>query len=399
MKRILFIDDDQNILDSFRAMIHLKRREWKGSYERNAEAGLKLLSEERFDVVVADIRMPGMDGAEFFEKVRDIQPRTIRVILSGYSDMQCLFKSAKFAHQFLSKPCSSAMLIDTLQRLVDLDDIMSNDAIREIIVRLKSLPVIPEIYLSVTKELQKPEPDLKWVGKLVEKDVGLSATLLKVVNSAFFGFYERVISPAHAVVLLGLDSLKGLILGVKLLGSFELPNVRDYSVDKLWQHSLQTGYFAKVIATEEGMDKEFIESCFVGGILHDVGKLVLLTQLYDVYGSVLETVRTEGGPIYDLEQHELKVSHAEIGSYLLGTWGFKDSIVRGVHCHHTPRKCGKGLTTALVVHVANAIQHELAVWTSGYVSASMDMELLEESGLDGRLEAWRELCREYLEAQ
>ncbi|QJB55917.1 response regulator [Pseudodesulfovibrio sp. zrk46] len=398
-KRILFVDEDQNILDSFRAMLHVKRKDWKGSYASCANGGLELLGNEEFDVVVSDLRIPCLDGMEFLDKVRKVQPNAIRVVLSGYSDMQQLLNTTKYAHQFLSKPCSTNVLLDSIQRLLDIDDILNNDEIKNVVVQLKSLPTIPEIYLDVVKELEKAEPDLKLVGGLVEQDIGLSTNLLKVVNSPYFGFYQRVISPAHAVVLLGIDALKGLILGVKLIGSLDPAEEGHYSVGNLWNHCLQTGYFARVIATSEGMDKAFIESCFVCGILHDVGKFVLLTQLYDLYGPLLNETRSAGGPVHSIEQKQLKVSHAEIGAYLLGTWGFSSDIVRGVFEHHAPVVENGEISTALVVHAANVFQHECAVWNPDYSVSPLDPELLAQPDMALKLEKWRELCGRYYDEQ
>lgn len=375
----------------------MKRREWKGSYAVSGDDGLKLLANERFDVVVADMRMPCMKGADFFDRVQREQPNTLRVVLSGHSDMQCLLKtSTTLAHQFLSKPCTSKTLIETLQRLLDMDDILNDKASKSVILRMKSLPVIPEVYYNIQKCLEDSDPDLKRIGRLVEKDVGLSANLLKVVNSPYFGFYERVISPAHAVVLLGIDALKGLILGVKLLGNMESTGVPGYSVEKLWKHSLQTGYFAKAIAESEQMDKEFVESCFVCGMLHDLGKFVLLTELAEAYGPLLELAKIEGGPVNRIEQQELKVGHAEIGAYLLGTWGFKSEIVRGVYRHHSPINDTKEITIALIVHVADVLQHELAVWNTEYVPTVMEQVLLEDLEWAQRLDAWRDVCKTFL---
>lgn len=395
-RRILFVDDDQDILDSFRTMLHFKRKKWKCYFATNATEGLKILDDSRIDVVITDMRMPGMDGAEFLREVEKRQPGTARMILSGYSDMQLLLRSVKHAHQFLSKPCSSETVVDAIRRVTELRYILEDGAVRSMVTGLDSLPVIPDLYLQLTKELQVPEPDISRIGSLVEKDVGMSATLMRVVNSSFFGFYETVSSPTRAVTLLGLEPLKGLVLGEHLLKKINLDDFPGYSVSKLWKHSLQTGYFAKAIAAMESEDKELMEDCFISGVLHDVGKLVLATKFTEDYTRVLKLTREVGGPVGRHEQEVFGVTHAKVGAYLLGLWGFRPSVVEAVFGHHEPKSCIKAGLATLIVHAANVLQHELK-GSSGYLISTLDMECLEEAGLSGRLDAWREACKQHLE--
>lgn len=395
MKRnILFVDDEQAILDGIRTMMHAKRKEWKCHYANSGAEGLQMLGKKKFDVVVADMRMPGMDGADFLTEVAEREPGAIRIILSGYSDPVALQKVTRVAHQFLSKPCSSDVIIKTIQRVTDLSEILSNDEVRTVVARVNSLPVMPDLYIQLKKELEAPEPDIKLIGSLVEKDVGVTATLLKVVNSSFFGFYGKVTSPARAVALLGTEIVKGLVLGALFLSKIDMAAFTDYSVSKLWDHSMQTGYFAKTIAAMESEDKDFIDECFLSGILHDVGKLIFVTKMNEIYDPVLSCVRSKGGPVGLCELEMLGVGHAEVGAYLLGLWGFNSSVVTGVNWHHSPEKAEKGVTHSLVCHVANTLQHEIMNYSKEYSFSTINVDYLSEIGLEDRLDVWRDACKE-----
>lgn len=393
-RNILFVDDEQAILDGIRTMMHSKRKQWKCHFATSGAEGLELLAQTSFDVVISDMRMPGMDGADFLGEVADRQPGAIRMILSGYSEVPALLKSAKIAHQFLSKPCHSRKLTDTIQRVIDLGDILRNEGVRQVVSRLDTLPAIPDLFARITEELESPEPNLKLVGNMVERDAGISTTLLKVVNSSFFGFYENVNSPSRAVTLLGIEAVKGLILGVHFFSEVDGSAFSGYSVEKLWDHSLQTGYFAKIIASLESKDKTFIDSCFLGGILHDVGKMVFVMKMNPVYTPVLDCVKRWGGPIHLCERKELGVTHAKVGAYLLGLWGFKREVVEAVDGHHLPELTGDKLTPAMVIHVANTIQHNIKRTSKEYTFSSINEEYLAELGLEDRLEVWIEACNE-----
>lgn len=396
-RKILFVDDEQNVLDGFRTMLHSKRKEWKCRFVLTSQEALELVDKERFDVVIADMRMPGMDGADFLKEVAKRQPDTVRMILSGYSEMQALLKSVRYAHQFLSKPCNSDTIIETIRRVTDLSGILLDESVRGIVSQIDSLPAIPDVYVRISRELEQAEPDIKRIGQLVERDAGMCATLMKVVNSSFFGFFETVSSPVRAVTLLGTQTVKGLILGVHLLEELDTSMINGYSVDKLWQHTLQTGYLAKTIASMETSDDSFIESCFIAGMLHDVGKLIFVTQMEAMYAPVLNAVRAEGGPIYLFEKNGMGVSHAEVGAYLLGLWGFRKEVVEAVHGHHVPQDYGEGVTAALVVHLANTLQHELGHPETDFVYSPLNMDYLAAQGLEDRVDAWREACRNKLE--
>ncbi len=196
--------------------------------------------------------------------------------------------------------------------------------------------------------------------------------------------------------MLGLEALKGLILGVHLLEQINEETLPGYSVQKLWEHCLQTGSFAKTIAALETEDDSLIEDCFISGMLHDMGKLVLATELSERYGKVLEATHGEGGPIARFEQEEFGVDHANVGAYLLGLWGFRARVVEAVHGHHSPDRCRKDCLPTLTIHVANVLQHELSQ-VSGYSFSSLDQDWLEAAGWTDRLEVWRDACKQYLE--
>ncbi|WP_419785599.1 HDOD domain-containing protein [Pseudodesulfovibrio sp.] len=395
-RKILFVDDDQSILDSFRTMLHFKRKEWKCYFAPDGPAGLEIVDKHPLDVVIADMRMPGMDGADFLKEVERRQPGAVRMILSGYSEMQLLLKSVKHAHQFLSKPCSSDTVVDTIRRVTELSHILNHDGVRQVVAGVDSLPAIPDLYVRLSEELNKAEPDLKRVAALVEKDMGITATLMRVVNSSFFGFYDKVSSPARAVVLLGVEALKGLIIGESLLREIQCDSLAGYSVHKLWEHSMETAYFSKAIASLEKQDDTFVEDCFISGMLHDVGKLVLATEMPDRYNDVLEYVRANSVSVHEAEALEFGVTHAEVGAYLLGLWGFKARVVEAVHGHHLPIVCTEDCTVTIIVHTANVLQHELRQY-SGYQFEPLDLEMLKNLGLADHIDSWREACKSYME--
>ncbi len=395
--KILFVDDDEHILASFRSMLRPRRKEWICKFAQSGEEALSLVRQEVFDMVIADMRMPGMDGAVLFEKIEQQQCSTVRVMLSGYSEEQALLRSVKHAHQFLSKPCSFESVEKTVLRLMQLRHILTDEPLRTVVTGLNTLPVLPDSLLHMQQELERDEPDLHRIADLVSQDVGLAATVMKLVNSTFFGFFEKITSPDRAVTLLGVETMKGLALGVHFFQALNVDELEGYSVEKLWNHSLQTGVFAKAIAQTASGHRDFVSSCFVAGLLHDIGKLICLTQMRDAYARVVEQAQCRSGPLAPLEKHILGVTHAEIGAYLLGLWGFDQEIVKGVYGHHSLTGSDGTPSPSVIVHVANCLQHELAPQQSEYTFSALNRDVLKELHLDGNLNAWRGKCLAILE--
>lgn len=398
MKKILFVDDEPNILSGLRRMLRGMREEWEMGFAESGEEALSRMEQEEPDVLVSDMRMPGMDGGTLLEVVQRDYPGVVRIILSGHSDYSMVMRAVKPAHMFLTKPCSIEELKNTVNRAIRLRAVFLDESIKDIVSSVDSLPSVPALYINLMEELKKDDPSLHTIGELISRDIGMTASILKLVNSSFFGLLRHVSSPMHAVNYLGIETIKGLVLGVKLFSGLDWAGGREFSLEGLWRHSLTTGYFARAIARTETDDGKLIDNCFIGGLLHDLGKLLLAKEFEERYLEVLAKCREENRGIRLIEKDILGTTHAEIGAYLLGLWGLSEPIVEAVFHHHEPgrsRECG--FTPLVAVHAANCLEHELVVINKGYDKPGMDMDFLKSCGIDDRADKWREACVELLE--
>lgn len=391
--RILFVDDEPNVLSALRRMFHDMRAEWDMAFATDGPAGLDLIVKAPFDVVVADMRMPGMDGAAFLREVQLANPGAIRIVLSGHSDRDMILQTVRPAHQFLPKPCQPAELKAVIARGLALREVFLDERVKNVVARLDRLPTVPRLYAALLEALSAEEPSMREVAGLIAQDVAMSAGILKLVNSAFFGLRTHVASPAHAVNLLGLDIVKALVLGIGLFDRFDKDGFRDFDLEKLWGHSFGTARLAREIAALEDVPAAAREHCSIAGLLHDVGKLVMATNFPEDYQEVIGACQEGRGTILDMERQVFGASHAEVGAYLLGLWGVDDPVVRAVYLHHEPgRDRRAGFSPLLAVHVANRLEHELVVINQGYAINPLDELSLAASGLSGRLPVWREAC-------
>jgi len=396
-RKILFVDDEPHVVQGLRRMLHGMRGEWDMSFAESGQDALELLDSDRFDVIVSDMRMPGMDGAQLLAEVRERYPYMVRIILSGQSSQETILRSVGPAHQYLSKPCDAATLKATVSRACSLRTLLNNETVLRCISTLKSLPSLPSLYVRLLNELRSPSPSIAKVGEVISSDVGMTAKILQLVNSAFFGISQHVSSPTQAVNLLGLETIKALVLSSQVFSQFQADRLPAHLASHLWDHSLATGAYARAIARLEGLDVRTSDHAFVAGLLHDVGKLVLAVNLFDRYSKALELSESERLPLVSAELKTLGITHAEVGAYLLGLWGLPDPIVEAVAFHHYPDECpAEDFIPLTAVYAANIIEYELHADRTDVVSVA-DPDYLAGVGLGNRFDAWRGACEELTE--
>ncbi|MDB6035053.1 MAG: hypothetical protein JWM16_5391 [Verrucomicrobiales bacterium] len=387
-KRILFVDDEHMVLEGLRRMLRPMRQEWEMEFLGSGAHALQRMKEATFDVIVSDMRMPGMNGAELLNNVMELHPRTIRFVLSGHADEDLILKCVGSTHQYISKPCEPEILKATIQRVTSLRANVENDRVQTLVAKLDRLPTLPSIHVQLTSLLASPNVPMDEIGALLGRDMAISASLLKVVNSAFFGLRREVTTPVEAVAYLGVDVIKALVLGIPVFSEFEGSLPGKFSGQTLWNHSLQVAIGAERIARFEGADIVMVKESFTAGLLHDVGKLVLAANFAADYSSCLKRRQDGHCSGLDAEREGLGATHAEVGGYLLGLWGLPLPVVQAVAFHHEPRTASKrGFSGLMAVHAANVLQQQLP--SSVGEGAMLDEVYLEQAGFLNRVDAWK----------
>ncbi len=396
MKRILFVDDEPNILAGLKRMLRPMRSEWDMTFAGSGQEALAIMEKQPVDIIVTDMRMPGMDGAAVLNEVMNRYPSTVRFILSGQSDKETILRSVGPAHQFIAKPCEAETLKATVDRASGLRDLLSNDNLTQLVSQMPSLPPRPELYTRLMEELQSPDCSVGAVGRIIESDVGMTAQILHWANSAFFGVRQNVSNPVQATSLLGLDTIRALVL---MVGAFAHASESKFpplfSFEVFCQHSMAVGAYAQAISKSQGVDDKEVNNAFTGGILHDAGRLVLAVNAPADYREVLRRIQEEHVPITQAEQDAFGCTHAAVGAYLLGLWGIPDSVVESVAFHHRPSDClANAFGPLTAVHVANCLEYEGRPGGEEEVHLQLDAGYLAALGLDEKLSAWRQVCQE-----
>ena len=392
-KRILFVDDEPMVLRGLQRTLRKMREAWDMAFASSAQEALAILDNNPMDVIISDMKMPEMDGTQLLAQVKQRHPHVVRLILSGHVEQETTIKSVRFAHQCLSKPCDVEVLKQTLAKLFALRDILSDESIKKIVSQIESLPSLPAIYTQIMAEMQSDDPSIKNVGAIISRDISMTAKILQVVNSVFFGLPQKISNPQQAVMLLGLETIKSLVLSVKIFSEFSQKKNSWFNLDAIFNHSISVSTHAKAIVKSEKMDQEVINYSLMAGLLHDLGKLILATNFKDTYRQLLTESQNSTHEIWELEHETFGTSHAEIGAYLMGLWNLENPIIEAIAFHHCPAKSVStqmGLLAA--VHVANALDHAEGLPQDQQMDLQYDDEYLDRLGVANRIPEWRQLC-------
>lgn len=394
-KTLLFVDDEQSILDGLRRMLRPLRHEWRVALAGSGAEALEILDKADFDVIVSDMRMPGMDGAELLTQVKERHPDLIRIILSGFTEVGQAMRAVGVAHQFLSKPCSPEVLKAIIQRAVALRDRLDADPIRTAIGEIDGLPPLPKTFRRLREALTTEDVDLNEVASIVEEDASLASKLLQLVNSSLFGLARPVRNMHEATNFLGITLLRDLTLTTETFKTFEeFTYPKGFSLARQMAHASLTAQIAREIAGGRGPGDE----AFLSGMLHDLGTLVMATKMPEAYEEVTRLCGESGEPRHLAERRLLGTNHAEIGAYLLGIWGLPDAIVEATAFHHEPALLPHGdLGLTEQIHVASTLADELdpdeqPVAPDGPPIPSLDLAHLDAVGATDQLEQWRTIA-------
>jgi HD-like signal output (HDOD) protein/ActR/RegA family two-component response regulator len=390
MTRILFVDDEPRLLDGLERMLRPERERWRMAFAGSGARALEMLEAEPFDVVVTDLRMPEMDGARLLDRVRQRFPGAIRVVLYAYGERDAALHSAPHAQQFLAKPCDPAKLRAAIEQSRGCSGMVPDEALRRIVGAVGELPSLPHTCRQLMLALEDPDAAPEEIGRIIERDIGITAKVLQLVNSALFGRSREVHTVRLAVNQLGLDTLRQLILSVELFRTFDPGHrVPGFSLEELEAHSQMVAQIAARLPAPRSTAGNGV----MAALLHDSGKLILATRLPKEFAAAIRRSEQACLPLHEVEVEIMGASHAEVGAYLLGLWGLPWPIVEAVQLHHHPQYVdngGEGLDAVAVTHIANGLAREM----SGPPGEILDLDYVARLGIEDQLKGWRTIARQ-----
>jgi putative nucleotidyltransferase with HDIG domain len=375
--KILFVDDEPRILEGLERMLFHLSDEWEMEFAQSGQEALELMSHESFDVLVSDMRMPGMDGASLLGKVSVQYPKTVRIVLSGFAELEMTLRAVPVAHQYLTKPCDPEVLEEVVQRACALQNLLSDEKVGALVGKIDRLPSLPLVYSELTQVLAQKGSSADDLARVIDKDMAMSVKILQLVNSAFFGRASTISNVNQAVVRLGFDMLKNLVLAAEIFEpSRVMRSNQSFNMQKLQQHVMACASLAQKMFK----DKKKADEAFLAGMLHDIGKLLLVAENPEPYFLAVDLAGEKHIPLYQAEMAVSGVTHSEVGAYLLGIWGLPYPIVEVVANHHVPQRVQhQNFDVLSAVYLANGLINE----------EEIDLEYLDGLGAADRVEEFR----------
>lgn len=347
-KVILFVDDEVQILKSLKRLF--RSSGYEVYFADSGAMALNILMDHRVDLVVTDIRMPEMDGFELLKHVKKDYPLTLRVALSGFTDNRKIFSALEnnLAKLYMFKPWDNSELLATIDKIFELEDILMDQDLLDMINNLDEIPSIPFLYRDIS-QLVEEDANIEQIAKKIEQDQSIASKILKVANSAFYG--AKTGSIVQAIMYIGLINVKNIVLTNSVFNNF---GEKTKYHELLWKHVNLTNKIVSIIY-QKCLNKRLPNVYASAGLLHDIGRIVLLRFFSDRYEEVMKRIAAgDEKTMSEIETELIGFDHQQVGGYLLSWWEIPVPIVEAALYHHDPmNEAVINSELVQVVHIAN----------------------------------------------
>ena len=246
---------------------------------------------------------------------------------------------------------------------------MKNPFLESLLSRINDIPTLPASVLRVMQMIEDPFCSSSDLAKVIQSDPAMAAKVLKLANSSYYGFRQKISNIPQAVTLLGFATLKNTLLAAAVFDMFRISGT-GFDLPALWTHSVTTATAAKLLAKRARYPQS--EKAFTAALMHDIGKIILARFVPQGLAEIVETIQTENLAMYDAEKKVLGLSHPALGAWVLGRWGLPAPIVEAVEFHHHPTRSQNAFDLAGMVYLANILAHRSGI---GYSGDGMEREL------------------------
>ncbi len=235
--------------------------------------------------------------------------------------------------------------------------------LEELLSDVSSVPSLPMLYSRLDETINHPRSSISDIAKVLSEDQGLAARILKLANSPLFGYFSKIDTITQAVTIIGIQQVRDLALAISVIGLFKGLPEDLITMERFWRHSIGAALAARVLATSQRETN--LERFFVAGILHDIGRLVLFTQLPDVSREIIDIANNEQRCLYEVERQRLGFDHADVGGALLRRWKLPLRVAEPVEFHHRCNRSEQFPRESAILHCADLLAHALELDESG----------------------------------
>lgn len=370
-KKILFVDDERQILNALNRLF--MDTEYEIFLADSGAAALSILEIEEIDLVVTDMRMSVMNGFELLEKIKELHPNVLRIILSGYSEKNTILTALQknLAKLYIMKPWDNGVLLQVIRQIFETESILCDQKLIQLINNTEELPTLKNSYHKIMT-LIDDGADIGKISSAIEKDPAIATKLLHIINSAFYEVKTGNIK--QAITLLGLSTTKNIVLATSLVDAFKTKGTYESQLELIWEHSFTCSQILNIIY-EKLLNKKLPEIESSAGLLHNIGIAVFFKIFQEEYKGIFQEKRSGNLNLLDLEMKYLGVTHQQVGAYLLKWWEIPYPIVEVALYHHTP--FATGIINQELIYAVNIAQYYAALFLGVQGDYNLDKSVFE----------------------
>lgn len=388
MKRhLLVVNTDGQVKNSFIPFCAQYGDNWCISFCPSPLAAIEVCKNNKVDAVISDISETEFNVLDLLADVAAVDQNILRTVLVDRKDSTKYKNSLGLINAYLFKTYDHKTMDNVLERSIALHIMLKSEEEKGIVLESK-LPSMPRLYTELLELLRNEDVELEKVANVISTDPAMTTKILHIVNSSFFALRREILNTRDAVVMLGLEAIKGLVLSQQIFSEFSNKGIDENLLNELWNHSVTTASIARQIAKLEGADKTVVDTAFTAGLLHDLGKLVMLEQLPQTYLQYVNAIVADNQDSIKVEKMIFNTDHACMGASLLKNWGIVDPIVEAVAFHHRPIWFHNNFSAVIAVHAADCLAHEFM--DSDIDSLRMDPAALRTADVLLNTRKWRE---------
>lgn len=399
MKRsILFVDDEEKVLQGIRRSFYDLSDDWNLYFFDDGFKALNFIEDNFVDVIVTDMKMPGVDGATLLERSKELQPKSHRFVLSGHADLEEAVRALPIAHQYLLKPCDAEVLKEAIYRAFCLYEQLEHPGLSDLYGGPDGLPLAPALYREITRVVAQSDVSFDDLSKKIEADDKVTEAILKLTNSAYFVRRKKIGDIHRALSYLGMTIIKNLIIYLEIFRLYQTKDVFRILSSRQLQYQ---GYIAANIARGFFSDKKMSDDAFTAAMLHDIGRLIWAAINPSLVRSIMNESIERDVPMAEIEKERVGFTSSQVGSYLLYSWGMPYPVVEAVCYHQKPQMVLHSKFEILdAVYVASLFtKYPLQLKSGDYEGMGLDMGYLQQLGVAGELPRWRAMALEKLNVE
>jgi HD-like signal output (HDOD) protein len=386
--RVLYLEESREMVANF--LREVGDRKWEVSHAATATEALEIARKQPVDVALLSASTSNTDIIDLAGDLTQIHPKLTTFILGDDAEASQAYVTGRY--QFFPNSHDPGPLIAAVERMAILVSWLTNNTTIEMVSGIHSLPTIPSNYQGVIRIINSPNASIQEIGDAMEKDMGMTSRVLQVANSAYYGFSKNITSPTQAALLIGVETLKSLVRYTHVLNNFPHTPASQAIFDRVWRHSIGVASVARKITMLHTKDENLAEEAFTAGLLHDIGKLVLISIKPDEYRDAIRQSGETKTLLHLIERVKLGTTHAETGAYLLSLWGLPYTILEAVAWHHYPGASKlKTFSPLTAVHVANIAEHRRLDLAEVKAIPPLDENYLAGLGVANEVPHWLKL--------